>query len=220
MIITIHQPEHLIWLGLVDKISRADTFVVLNTVQFRKNYFQNRNKIKTRDGWTWLTVPTKKHSLKTKISDIEISYDQNWIENYLSSIKNSYKKAKYFSLYHPDIKKIILKKHKYLLDLNLELIKYILEQFEVKTKIILASELKTPQVEGGSNKVLEICKKLSADTYLSGISGKDYLNLSDFETNKIKVIFQDFGYSDDTLSSIDLLFNYGPKSKDILWKKK
>lgn len=226
MIITIHQPEHLIWLGLVDKISRADTFVVLDTVQFRKNYFQNRNKIRTQNGWTWLTVPIKKHPLKTKISDIEISYNQDWTERYLTLIRTNYNKSKYFAKYFPKLEQIILKKHKYLSDLNLELIKFILKHFNMKTKIIKASELKLPETKSGSETVLEICKALSAEVYLSGISGKDYLDLSAFKSSKIEVIFQDFHYPIykqptepfiSGMSSIDLLFNYGPKSKDVLW---
>jgi hypothetical protein len=216
MIITIHQPEHLIWLGLIDKISRADIFVVFDIAPFRKNYFQNRNKIKTQNSWTWLTVPIKKHPLKIKITDIEISYNgQDWTEHYLGLIKANYSKAKYFNKYFPELEQIILKKHKYLADLNFELIEFILKHFKVKTKIIKASELKLPEVKGGSEVVLEICKTLSADTYLSGISGKDYLDLSAFKSSGIKVKFQEFDYSDDTVSSIDPLLNYGPKSKNI-----
>ena len=213
MIITIHQPEHLIWPGLIDKISQADIFVVLDTVQFRKNYFQNRNKIKTQDGWAWLTVPIKKHPLKMKISDIEISYNQDWTERYLTLIKTNYNKSKYFAKYFPELEQIILKKHKYLSDLNLELIKFILKHFNVKTKIIKASELKLPETKSGSETVLEICKALSAEVYLSGISGKDYLDLPVFQSSKIKVIFQEFDYPDKNMSSIDLLFNNGPELK-------
>ena len=212
MIITIHQPEHLIWLGLIDKIFRADVFVVLDNVQFRKNYFQNRNKIKTKDGWAWLTVPVKKHPLKTKIKDIEISYNHNWVQGYLDLIRRNYKKTKYFTNYFPELEKIILKKYKYLADLNLELIKFILKHFKIETKVVRVSELKLSENKSGSDLILEICQKLSAETYLSGTSGKDYLNIYDFESAGIKVIFQEFDYSDETLSSIDLLFNYGPKS--------
>lgn len=215
MIITIHQPEHLIWPGLIDKISQADIFVVLDTVQFRKNYFQNRNKIRTQNGWTWLTIPIKKHSLKTKISDIEISYNQDWTEPYLALIKNNYNKTKYFAKYFPELEQIILKKYKYLSDLNLELIKFILKHFNIKTKIIKASELKLPETKSGSETVLEICKALSAEVYLSGISGKDYLDLPVFKSSKIRVIFQEFDCSDNNMSSIDLLFNNGPKLKNI-----
>ena len=91
MIATIHQPEHLIWLGLIDKISRADVFVILDTVQFRKNYYQNRNKIRinAKEGWAWITVPTKKQPLKTKIEDIEIS-NIAWKEHYLALLEINY----------------------------------------------------------------------------------------------------------------------------------
>jgi hypothetical protein len=228
MIVTIHQPEHLIWLGLVDKISKADIFVILDTVQYRKNYFQNRNKIRTQKGWTWLTVPVKKHPLKTKIIDVEISYNQDWLKRYLNLIQVNYQEAKYFNKFYPILEKTILKKYQHLSDLNSELIGFILSQFEIKPKIFKASELNLPEIKGGSKIVLEICKALSADTYLSGISGKDYLKLSDFKAAGIKVIFHQFYHPIykqlyepfiPCMSSIDLLFNYGSKAKNILWGK-
>ena len=118
MIITIHQPEHLIWLGLVKKISDADVVVFSDNNQYVRQNFHNRNKIKNKDGWMWLTVPVAKHSVDTEIRDIEISYDQDWVSKYLNAIKFNYGKSEYFDLYFPDLEKIILKKHKYLFDLK------------------------------------------------------------------------------------------------------
>lgn len=229
MIVTMHQPEHLIWLGLIDKISRSDVFVIVDTVQYRRHYFQNRNKIRTRDGWIWLTVPIKKHPLKTKIVDIEISYNQNWVDRYLAILKLNYKNAKYFDKYYPKLEKVFLQKDKYLVDVNIKLINFVLESFQVKKKIIRSFELELPEIKGGgSNVALEICKKLSANTYLSGSSGPDYLKISNFESNKIPVIFHKFrhpiykqlyGKFIPEMSAIDLLFNYGQQSKDILWSQ-
>lgn len=228
MIITIHQPEHLIWLGLIDKISKSDTFVVLDTVQFRKNYFQNRNKIRTKTGWQWLTVPIKKHPLKTLIKEIEISKTINWQEDYLALLEENYRKTKYFLDYFPKIKKIILEKDKFLTELNLKLINLILELFDLKIQQIKASELNLSKNLKGSRLILEICKKLKAKTYLAGISGKDYLRLAEFKSEGMKVIFHQFDqpiYRQvfepfiPGMSSIDLLFNYGPKVKNILFSK-
>lgn len=230
MIVTMHQPEHLIWLGLVDKISKSDTFVVLDNVQFRKNYYQNRNKIRNRERWVWLTVPIKKHSLNTKIIDIEISYNQKWQEKYFTLLKLSYKDTKYFEKYFPDIKKIIDKKYKYLSDLNIDLIKFILKCFGIKKRIIKSSDLDLGTINsGGSDVVLKHCLKLGTKKFLSGQYGKDYLKLDDFKKNGIKVIFHKFKHPVyhqlakpfiPEMSSIDLLFNYGPESKKILKIKK
>jgi hypothetical protein len=57
MIVAIHQPQYLPWLGYFDKMLAADLFCYLDCVQFKKNEWQNRNRIKTAQGWQWLTVP-------------------------------------------------------------------------------------------------------------------------------------------------------------------
>jgi hypothetical protein len=233
MSITIHQPEHLIWLGLVDKIKKTDTFVVLDNVQFRKNYFQNRNKIRTVNGWGWLTVPVKKHSLHTPIKDIEISYDLEWTERYFGVLKMAYGKTKFYDEYFPIIREIIEKKHVRLSDLNLELINFILSAFGVDDKkIIKASTLELPDVDAGNNGekiVLEICKQLKTDVYISGPLGKEYTNLKEFKDNHISLVVHEFHHPIyrqyfepfiPGMSAIDILFNYGPEAKNILWNIK
>ncbi len=227
MTVTIHQPEHLIWLGLIDKISRADVFVILDNVQYEKNYFQNRNKIKTNDGWTWLTVPIKKQPLRTKIKDIEISTTTDWTTRYLDILRLHYKNSPYFNDYYNNIEAIIKKPRKYLSELNRELLEFTLQAFNIKCgQILLASELDIPDtISGGSNVVLEICKILKTDHYLSGPSGKDYLNLPDFEKNNIKVTFHDFHHPQyeqmsvpflPFMSSVDALFNQGRNASKLI----
>lgn len=228
MIITIHQPEHLPWLGLIDKISKADIFVTLDTVQYEKKYFQNRNKIRTKNGFSWLTAHVKKFSSNTVIKDMELSYEHNWVNHNLNLLKTHYSKAEFFDRYFNKIEKILIKKHIKLAELNCELIDMILESFGIKTKIVKASDLGLDEVNGGTMVNFSICKALSATLYLSGISGKDYLDLSVFENVNIKVSFQEFHHPIykqqyepfiPCMSSIDLLFNYGPESKDILFGK-
>ncbi len=227
MKITIHQPEHLPWLGLIDKISQADVFVVLDTVQYEKKYFQNRNKIRAdnKDGFLWLTAGIKKFSHNTLIKDILLSYDKDWVSSNLNKIWQYYHKADFFDSYFPALKSIFEKKFTKLADLNYELLVQILEWFDIKTKIIKASSLGLPELKGGTKVNLEISKALKADEYLSGPSGKSYLNLEEFEKESIKVSFHSFvhpAYKQlfepfmPAMSSIDLLFNYGKKAKDIL----
>jgi len=226
MIVTIHQPEHLVWLGLIKKISDADVFVILDSVQFEKNYFQNRNKIRTKEGWMWLTVPIKKAPLSTLIKDVEISYEEKWQKKYLKSLEIQYGKAPFFKKYYPQIEEIISKNHKLLVDLNIELLEFVLREFGVQNKtIVKSSTLKIKEGIGGSNVCLEICKYFKSNIYLSGPSGRDYLILDDFKQHCIDVHFHDFSHPEYTqihgsflpyMSSLDALFNLGDEAARFL----
>jgi hypothetical protein len=191
MKVTIHQPEHACWLGLIDKISKADVFVIMDEVQFEKNYFQNRNKIRTKIDWTWLTVPVEKHNHKP-INQVKIANETNWRSKYLGLLKENYGKSINFKKYYATIESIISKDWVYLSDLNIELLKFFLAEFNVTTKVILMSELNLPAMADGTEKCLQICKAVSATTYLSGTSGRDYLDVTKFTENNIKVEFHDF----------------------------
>lgn len=229
MIVTIHQPEHLIWLGLVKKIDDADVFVILDSVQYRHGYVQNRNRIRTgsEQGWEWLTVPTVKHPLDTQIKDIEISYNVDWTKKYLNALRTNYGSAKYFKTYFPGIENIILKKHKMLVDLNIELIMFILKSFGISEKKILrSSEIDIGDAKGGSDVILGLCKQLGTKHYLAGPSGRDYLKLDDFEKEGIQVTFHEFHHPTYSqlhepfmpgMSSIDMLFCHGQEVRDLLF---
>lgn len=207
MIVTIHQPEHLIWMGLIDKIRQADIFVVLDDVQYEKNYFQNRNRIRYGNSWTWLTVPVKRHSLHTNINEIEISRKKNWVDDYLRLLKVGYEDSLNFEKLYPKIEDILNQNYKMLVDLNLALLYLFLKEFGIETKVVLASSLKIPPEIKGSSRLLKICKKTKAKIYLSGQSGLNYLRVSEFLENGIDVKFHSYDVTDN-LSAVDYLFNY------------
>ena len=224
MIVAIHQPEHMPWLGFFDKVRQADIFVILDNVQFERNYFQNRNKIKTPQGWIWLTVPVLTKGKSTQlIQDVQINNAVDWQSKLWKSIFYSYNKAPFFQKYSNFLKQIYDKQWTYLADLNEEIIKHIIHELGIQVKILRASTL---GVTGkGTDLLLQICQKLNADIYLSGISGKDYLEESKFAEQGIKVIYQEFYHPIykqlyepfiPGMSIIDLLFNYGDKSLDVL----
>jgi hypothetical protein len=77
IIVAIHQPQYLPWLGYFDKIDKADKFVFLDTVQFKKNEWQNRNKIRTVHGCQWLTVPTL-YRFPERICEVKINNSVRW----------------------------------------------------------------------------------------------------------------------------------------------
>ena len=121
MLIAIHQSHYLPWLGYIDKIDRADRFVVLDDVQFEKNDWQNRNRILSPQGWQWLTVPII-HKFGQRINDVKICSHSNWQKKHLHALSTNYSKADYFKKYWPIFKEIYSKKWKMLCNLNIHCI--------------------------------------------------------------------------------------------------
>jgi hypothetical protein len=214
MIVTIHQPEYLPYLGFFDRIKKADAFVVLDNVQYQKNAFINRNKIKTPQGWQWLTVPIKNREALNNINEMEINNETNWRESHWKALLYNYKKAPYFEKYAGFFEEVYKKDWKLINDLNIYLIRGIMDLFGLKKEIIIASSL---GVEGKSDDLLiDICQKLRANTYLAGSGGKEYMDLEKFKKQNIEVIFhefthpiykQQFGEFIPNLSVIDFIFN-------------
>ncbi|MDD5108769.1 MAG: WbqC family protein [Candidatus Omnitrophica bacterium] len=225
MIVTIHQPEHLPWLGFFHKLNMAETYVVLDNVQYRRRYFQNRNKIRTKNGWKWIGISLIKEARDNLlIKDVKIfKEDIEWRSDNLKTVHQSYSKAKYFDFFWPEFQKIYSSDYDHLIDLNIAFIKLILKKLGIVREVILASQLNVDGEKG--DLIFNITKTLNAKTYVSGISGKDYLDMKKFSENGIKVIIQEFHhpvYSQlltpflPCMSVIDLLFNYGPGSLDII----
>jgi hypothetical protein len=226
LIVTIHQPEHLPWLGFFDKVLQSDVFVLLDNVQFRKNYFQNRNRIRTQTGSTWLTVPVlTRGRLSQAINEAEIDNKTNprWRQKTWSTIEQSYHSAPYWIEHKSFLRGVYEEEWTMLCDLNQALIRYLLDALSIKTTIVKASDIAAGGK--GSELVLNICKALKADTYLSGISGKDYLEQDQFSAESIAVRYQEFHHPIyqqlhqpflPCMSTIDLLFNHGPASKNVL----
>lgn len=225
MRVTIHQPEHIPWLGFFHKVNMADTYVVLDNVQYRRRYFQNRNKIRTKSGEQYITVPIIKESRDTLlIKDVRIfNNNRRWKHKNIGSVFTAYSKSKCFKDYFDKFQEIYLKEFELLIDLNLEFIKYFVRTLGIGTKVMRASSLNINGRKG--DLILNICKKLNAETYITGISGCDYLNMKDFEKAGIEIVYQEFHHPIykqlykpfiPCMSIIDLLFNYGDKSLDVI----
>jgi hypothetical protein len=225
MIVTIHQPEHLPWLGFFDKMRQVDVFVLLDTTQFAKDDFQNRNRIKTKNGPAWLTVPVFKSGLSAQdIFDVGICNDRPWWNRHRALLNESYREAPYFERYKPFFDELYSRRWRKLVELNIEIIRFLAAQLNMKCRILRASELNVRE-RGGTNVNLGICRLLSADVYLSGKCGKDYLDERRFAEQGIEVRYQDFQHpvypqrwADflPRMSAIDLLFNCGDASLQIL----
>lgn len=209
-------------MGFFKKIQSVDIFVFLDDAQFEKNDWDNRNKIKTLNGDMWLTVPIL-HKFGQKLNQVKIANNENWAEKHKKSIKMNYEKSDFFKDYWEDIDKILTKKWENLIDLNYDLINYFLIKLGITTKIVKSSELNIKKT--GSERLLDICKKLSTNTYLSGELGKNYLNEEIFAEAKINIKYEKFQHPNykqlgetfqPNMSIMDLLFNEGSKSKKIL----
>jgi hypothetical protein len=224
--ISIRQPGYFPYIGFFKKIQSCNIFVYLDDVQYERGDWDNRNKIKTSNGSMWLTVPVYNKSGQ-KLNEVQISYDTNWNIKHIKAIELNYQKTLYFSNYWDSLKNILEKKWSKLIELNLALIEYVNQALDINTQTIRSSDLKINSV--GSQRLMDICKKLKGSTYLSGEMGKDYLDEKIFHKENIKVIYEKFqhptysqihGSFIPNLSILDLLFNEGEKSKDILLKSK
>ena len=225
MILTAHQPVYLPWLGLFHKIILADTFVSFNQVQYLPKDWNNRNKIKTDNGWIWMTVPVLKSGYREKtIAEIKINNDTRWNIKHWRTINQFYGKAPYFKKYKNFFHDVYLNNEwEYLIDINEYMLKWFLEEMSIDIKFIDAKELNLSGKK--SELVLNMCKKLKATTYIFGIQGAEYANLDSFKENDVNLIFQDYEHPEyqqlfskflPNLSIIDLLFNHGLDSKNII----
>jgi hypothetical protein len=224
MIVFVHQPEYIPWLGFFDKLARCDIYVIYDDAQYQHGGFHNRNRIRTARGWEWLTVPIT-HGHPQTIKYTKIAGD-HWKNKQLNGIQFHYQKTPYFKEYYPLIKEAINFNHELLIGLNLHLIKAISELLGIKAKMMRSSEFPYGGAEK-NEKLVSMCKFLGADTYLCGSGGKNYVNENLFSTANIDVQWhsyehpaykQSFSGFEPNMSIIDLLFNHGPQAKEILLK--
>lgn len=223
MILTAHQPVYLPWLGLFHKIVLADMFCIFDIAQYQTKDFNNRNKIKTNAGPIWLSVPVEsKNHFEKKICDIRIVHD-GWNRKHLKSIQLAYQKAPFYKDYIEPIARMLETRYEFLTDLNTDILRFSLDALGIDVPIVKASDYDFAGYK--SDLVLDMCSKLKASHYIFGAQGRNYADVSSFERNGIGVTFQDYqhpryrqlhGEFEPYMSLIDLLFNEGPQSREIL----
>jgi hypothetical protein len=223
MKITIHQANYFPYPGFFHKINQADVFVIQDDVKF-VNKITNRNKIISSSGYTWINVPIKKGHQSLPIMDIKINNEIPWGKINFKKVCAGYNKTKFFHLYRDFFENLYKKEWNNIFDLNFETIKQVLIWLNIKTKIVIGSELDVPGQR--TERLVNVCKKLGADTYISGIGGKKYLDEKLFEKNKIILKYQNYNPIKYTqhmsksfipnLSIIDLLANAGSESGKLL----
>lgn len=193
MIVGIHQPAYLPWLGYFDRIRAVDLFIYLDTVQFQKGSFQNRNRVLTGKGPAWLTVPveTAGKLYSTLLKDVSIDNSQNWQAKHWGTLRMNYSGAPMFRELAPKLEPYYAHPWLRLADLCWEMLSMFNSMLGIGTQIVRASEL--GEVDGRkSDLVLNLCRRVGATTYLSGSQGRDYLDIGSFRSAGIDVQFQNF----------------------------
>jgi len=219
LIVAVHQPQYLPWLGYFDKMRRADGFCFLDNVQYKKNDWQNRNRIKAAQGWQWLTVPVH-YRFPQKINEVTINNSVKWGKKHLQALISNYNRAPYFKQSLDIFEAVYSETWESLSDLNIILIKRLSTALGLdQIPTVKASDYDLR--EDPTDRLIDICSALNADTYLSGQDGVKYMDMAHFKQNDIQVVLQDFKHPvypqifegfQTHMSVIDLLFNCGPKS--------
>lgn len=215
MIVAGHQPNYLPWLGFFDKMLQCDVFIIEDCVQFERQGFQNRNRIKTFQGVKWLTVPVEHVGKSPLINEVMVANKAkpDWTRQHWLMLKHNYSRAPFWKKYRGFFEKTYSQKWTRLIDLNMHLIRGLMSFLKIDKPLVMASSL---SVSGQKSElVLAQCKALGATTLLSGVGARSYLNLQRFEQQGIKVIFQNFqhpvypqlaGKFVPDLSAVDYLF--------------
>lgn len=222
--VVVLQPGYLPWLGFFDQIKRSDAFVYYDDVQFDKHGWRNRNRIKTPAGPLWLTVPVRnggRHG--QKILEVEIDNRMPWARKHVAAVAQNYARAPYLKQYLPPLEALLGRHWDSLVELDIAVVGLMCEWLGLRPTVARSSRL---GIGGGqSERLLEICRHFEADTYLSGDSAKDYLDLDLFESAGVRVNWQNYrhpGYRQlhgdfmPYLSALDLVLNMGPESIQIL----
>lgn len=231
MIVAAHQPHFLPWLGYLDKVRRADVFALVDHVQFERQNFQNRNRVKTRNGVQWVVVPVHRGCRDEPIREKRIDNKRDgkitWGERIFRTLENAYSRAPHFREHRDFFHRALTAPWSRLVDVDETLLRYILEQFRIATPLVRTSSLRG--VAGAKSEMIaSLCRALGATTYLSGSGGsRRYLDAGLFADAGIDVAWQQFRHPlykqlepphgfVDRLSALDLLFNCGADSAAIL----
>jgi hypothetical protein len=224
MILTAHQPAYLPWLGLFHKISLADRFISYDQVQHSHYDWSGRNQILTSSGPLMLVVPClKKGRFEQIIAEVEINNALPWRRKHWNAIQRNYAKARYFSRYADFFELTYSREWTLLNDLNTYMLRWFLSELGIKVTVESAAG---HDFQGQkSDLALDMCRKLGADVFIFGALGREYADTASFTAANIKVAFQDYvhpvypqrlpGFTPN-LSVIDLMFNCGPDSLEIL----
>ena len=230
MIVAAHQPSFLPWLGYLDKLAKADLFVVMDDLQYEAQNFQNRNRVKLNNGTQWLTVPLVAGHQDDRILDKRIqnqaSAKEHWQRRSLLTLETHYRRAPHFARYADDLRELFTRRWDYLVDLDLHVLSLAMKWLDIHTPIVRSSTLGLTGYK--TERILDMCKKTGATSYLTGSGGSStYLDSERLGRAGVGVVWQSFEhpvyaqrYTElgfiPNLAFVDLVLNCGEAAREIL----
>jgi hypothetical protein len=220
MIVSIHQPHFLPWMGYLNKVWHSDVFVWLHTVQYRKNYFQNRTRIKNENEQPlWLTLPV--HARLGMPIDNVIIADSHWKDRVQKNVEQCYRRTPFFDAIWPALHDCMQELSDNLDEVNFQLFNTILCLLDCR-HVTIKRVVEIPiDSENPTERLVKICSFLGAEKYIAGRGGRNYMQVELFERAGVEIVWQAFDPQTITyaqtgktflpgLSIIDCLFNVGP----------
>jgi hypothetical protein len=230
MIVAAHQPSYLPWLGYLDKMARADLFVVMDDLQYEAQNFQNRNRIKLNQGAGWLTVPLERGHQSDRICDKRIqnhaSPREHWQRRHFTALRIHYGRSPFFRAYGDQLAEVYSRPWTRLVDLDLHILELARGWFGITQPVVLASSLGLRGER--TERIIDLCRAVGARTYLSGSGGSTgYLDLEALRRAGVTVAWQSFDHPRyqqrypglgfiPNLCFLDALFNVGPDCRALI----
>ncbi len=225
MILSGHQPNYWPYPGLIGKIMKSDKFVFVTKVQFEKKSWQKRNRVRTKDGWTYIQVPTiTKGKLEQNICDVFINNNDDWREKNYKTISLLYSKTPFYNEYKDFLEDLYTKEWDKLMDLDIYIMEYIFDLLDVDTEILYDKDYDF--VGKKTDMLVDMCIQTNCDTYLSNLGSSAYVDISCFTDKGLNHQYINYigekykqAYSgfEEGLTILDMLMNCGTdKTKEIL----
>jgi WbqC-like protein family len=239
------QPGYLPWLGFFDQIARCDLFLLYDDLLYSKETWRNRNRIRTSQGWCWLSVPVRNDGLLRKtIREVEIDEERQWRRRHWRSLQQHYARAPFFPAYEEFFARLYETRWRFLNDLNLAIIRYIVAVLGIQTSILVSSEIGLEREylrlrgrhRDPTGRIAFLCQHLGADCFLEGALGRIFMEPERLQPLGLTMEFHHYQHPRyhqqfsryarlsggflPYLSVIDLLFNHGSDSLDILTGRK
>ena len=221
--VAILQSNYIPWRGYFDLIDGVDVFVIYDDVQYTKNDWRNRNRIKTPSGLRWLTVPVRHAFLGQAIDAVEIVDEQPWRRAHREALKANYGRAEFFDAMFPALADLLDTPRATLSELNRVLIRWVVDRLSIRTEIVDVRSLKGDGRR--TERLLAIVGELGGDVYVSGPAAAAYLDLDAFRSAGIGLEYKSYDYEpypqlwgafEGAVTALDLLFNAGPHARDGL----
>jgi hypothetical protein len=233
MIVAAHQPHYMPWLGYLDKMAKADLFVVMDDLQYEAQNYQNRQRVKLHAGGQWLTVPLERGGQADRICDKRIdnsgSTRQHWQRRSWLTLEINYRRAPFWKQYADELYSVYAQTWVSLLELDMKMLDLARMWLDIRTPIVRASSLGLTGVK--TDRLIDLCRKTGARCYISGGGGSTgYLDVERMGRAGVGVIWQHFDHPRypqrypevgfvSHLGFIDLLFNCGEASREMLFDR-